>query len=161
MATSKKYYAVEVVQNGLWVTSRFFMAKAAAQKWEKMLQQRNYQTRIERTWPNKLGEIKENPAKRKKAVSVPSQITGKKPTKRLTTRRKKNTVKGYFPNPAKKKMVKDEMQYWLQTQAPAGNWVDNLGVNNLEDAKQHGQFLADKYGQQIRIVTKHIQVIEE
>lgn len=41
---------------------------------------------------------KANPAK-KKAISRPSQATGKRPTKRLVDRRRANTVPGTFPNP--------------------------------------------------------------
>ncbi len=25
-------------------------------------------------------------------------------------------------------------KYWVQTKAPAGNWVDHLGTNNLKEA---------------------------
>lgn len=45
---------------------------------------------------------KANPATRKRAISRPSQVTKKAPTKRLVARRKaaaKKPVKGYFPNP--------------------------------------------------------------
>lgn len=45
---------------------------------------------------------KANPAPRKRAISRPSQVTKKAPSKRLVSRRKlaaKKPVKGYFPNP--------------------------------------------------------------
>jgi len=45
---------------------------------------------------------KTNPATRKRAISRPSQVTKKAPSKRLVARRKvaaKKPVKGYFPNP--------------------------------------------------------------
>ena len=49
---------------------------------------------------------KANPATRKRAISRPSQVTKKAPTKRLVARRKaaaKKPVKGYFPNPNPKR----------------------------------------------------------
>lgn len=42
--------------------------------------------------------VRKNPAK-KKSIHASSRITGKKPTARLVARRKKPSVKGYFPNP--------------------------------------------------------------
>lgn len=50
----------------------------------------------------KAETVKTNPAPRKRAISRPSQITKKAPSKRLVARRKlaaKKPVKGYFPNP--------------------------------------------------------------
>lgn len=51
---------------------------------------------------------KTNPAPRKRAISRPSQITKKAPSKRLVARRKlaaKKPVKGYFPNPDKSRQL--------------------------------------------------------
>lgn len=46
--------------------------------------------------------VRRNPVKHKSARR-PSQVTRKTPTRRLVARRAKNTRKGYFPNPARKK----------------------------------------------------------
>lgn len=58
-------------------------------------------------------KAKKNPAKRIGTARAgrPSQITGKKPTKRLVTRRKTNTKKGYFPNPRKAHGKYTEMHF--------------------------------------------------
>lgn len=45
------------------------------------------------------------------------------------------------------------MKYWLQTQAPAGNWVDSLGTDDLESALSHSDYLQDR-GEKTRIVTR-------
>lgn len=47
---------------------------------------------------------KKKPTK-KVSVNAPSRATGKTPSKRLQSRRRKNVTPGYFPNPAKKKVA--------------------------------------------------------
>lgn len=42
------------------------------------------------------------PARKRVATSAPSRRTGRAPTKRLTARRRRNTVKRYYPNPARR-----------------------------------------------------------
>lgn len=49
--------------------------------------------------------------------------------------------------------------YWLQYQAPAGNWVDLVGFPTFEDAVSHGQY-KQSLGNVCRIVTKTINVLE-
>lgn len=49
--------------------------------------------------------------------------------------------------------------YWLQYQAPAGNWVDLVGFPTFEDAVSHGQY-EQSLGKVCRIVTKTINVLE-
>lgn len=36
------------------------------------------------------------------------------------------------------------MKFWLQTQAPAGNWVDSLGTTGKDAAIEHGKWLLQK-----------------
>jgi len=50
------------------------------------------------------------------------------------------------------------MKYWLQTQAPAGNWVDSLGTDDLESALSHSDYLQDS-GKKTRIVTRVDKVV--
>lgn len=33
------------------------------------------------------------------------------------------------------------MRYWLQTRAPAGNWVDSLGSASKQSCIDHGRYL--------------------
>lgn len=45
------------------------------------------------------------------------------------------------------------MKYWLQTQAPAGNWVDSIGSDDQEVCQRHGAYLA-KHGETVRVVER-------
>lgn len=45
------------------------------------------------------------------------------------------------------------MKFWVQTQAPAGNWVDSLGCNQLEDADSFAKHLVDT-GHKVRLVIR-------
>lgn len=51
------------------------------------------------------------------------------------------------------------MKYYLQTQAPAGNWVDNLGSDDIESLKGHASWLHEVKGQQVRIVERNDVVV--
>jgi hypothetical protein len=98
----------------------------------------------------------------KRSIKRPSQATGKTPTKRLVKRRAKSlkAPKGFYANPLDRKIyahgeARPELRYEVQTQSPAGNWVMSLGTGTLSMAKDHGQYLADKLGQTVRIVDRH------
>lgn len=52
----------------------------------------------------------------------------------------------------------NEGRYWLQCQAPAGNWYDSLGTPRLDIATSHMEFLQNS-GKICRIVTKTIDVL--
>jgi hypothetical protein len=55
----------------------------------------------------------------------------------------------------------DENDYfWLQCQAPAGNWVDNLGSKDFDLVLNHKRYLTG-LGSTCRIVTKTIDVLPE
>jgi hypothetical protein len=43
--------------------------------------------------------------RKKVAVNAPSRATGRAPSNRLKKRRRKDTVKGYYPNPASRSIV--------------------------------------------------------
>lgn len=51
-------------------------------------------------------------------------------------------------------------KYWLQTQAPAGNWCDSLGTNNRKDAERHGRFLKH-HGEKCRVIERIDRVLVE
>lgn len=44
-------------------------------------------------------------------------------------------------------------RYWLQTQAPAGNWVDNTGSSNVSYCESHGRFLLER-GETVRVIER-------
>jgi hypothetical protein len=49
------------------------------------------------------------------------------------------------------------MRYWVQTQAPAGNWVDNMGTDNLfggAGALSMAAYLQTTKGCTVRIVER-------
>lgn len=77
------------------------------------------------------GEYSTNPAKRKGTTKVNrvSQITKKKPTKRLVARRKANTEKGYFPNPTKKKKF-----YIVHEHKEGVLYYDGVGFTKLKSS---------------------------
>lgn len=49
------------------------------------------------------------------------------------------------------------MKYFLQTQAPAGNWVDSLGTTQ-EGCEQHGRYLQE-HGHAVRVVKRSDRVV--
>jgi hypothetical protein len=51
------------------------------------------------------------------------------------------------------------MKYYLQTQAPAGNWSDNMGSDDLERLVRHARFLTG-HGHTCRIVERVDTVIQ-
>lgn len=66
-----------------------------------------YALNSQTTAPRKTNPAK-RPAPKKRAISRPSQVTKKVPSKRLVARRKvaaKKPVKGYFPNPVKDRTI--------------------------------------------------------
>ena len=80
-----------------------------------------------------LHKRKANPATRKRAISRPSQVTKKAPSKRLVARRKvaaKKPVKGYFPNPRKA-----EKLVTLQIEIDRGNGWEFY--TNFQHGKSH------------------------
>lgn len=36
------------------------------------------------------------------------------------------------------------MRYWVQVKAPAGNWVDSIGLDDLVQAKEYASALGDE-----------------
>jgi hypothetical protein len=46
------------------------------------------------------------------------------------------------------------MTYWLQTKAPAGNWVDNLGSENKDACITHGRYLREKNSETVRVIKR-------
>ncbi len=55
--------------------------------------------------------------------------------------------------------VIEEGVYWVQEQAPAGNWVDYTGFPTFEAAVDYGQY-ANSRGRNCRIITKTISILE-
>ncbi len=51
------------------------------------------------------------------------------------------------------------MKYWTQEQAPNGGWVDRLGTNNLEVAKDYARYLQEM-GTMARVVERDDKVIQ-
>jgi hypothetical protein len=49
-------------------------------------------------------------------------------------------------------------KFWLQTQAPAGNWTDNLGSDDQQACVSHGEYLA-KQGDAVRVVERTDTVV--
>lgn len=45
------------------------------------------------------------------------------------------------------------MRYWVQTQAPAGNWVDNMGTARRAKAIEMAVYLQSK-GETVRVVER-------
>lgn len=45
------------------------------------------------------------------------------------------------------------MKFFLQTKAPAGNWVDSLGTSIAKHAFSHGEYLS-KMGNKTRVVRR-------
>lgn len=52
------------------------------------------------------------------------------------------------------------MKYWLQTQAPAGNWADSVGSEKLDVLRKHGAYM-EKQGATVRIVSRTDKVISD
>lgn len=53
-----------------------------------------------------------------------------------------------------KKKVKVLFPYVVQRQAPAGNWSDDSAFTSIERAANFAQYLANKYGEQIRVIQR-------
>lgn len=54
------------------------------------------------------------------------------------------------------------MKYWLQVKAPAGNWVDWVGTDDLESAKDHAAWLVEEgHYRETRVVERLDTVIWE
>lgn len=51
------------------------------------------------------------------------------------------------------------MKYFLQTKAPAGNWVDNLGCAKKEECVRHGLWLRQVDGDQVRVIERTDRVV--
>jgi hypothetical protein len=45
-------------------------------------------------------------------------------------------------------------RFWLQTLAPAGNWVDSIGSDDFSSVCDHGRWLVEKMNHQ------HTRVVE-
>lgn len=52
----------------------------------------------------------------------------------------------------------EEPYFWLQCQAPAGNWYDSLGSQNLDNILSMKSY-EEARGNTCRVVTKVIQVL--
>jgi len=51
--------------------------------------------------------------------------------------------------------------YYIQFQAPAGNWVDSIGTQDLKDAKRHLSYEKKlKREKNWRIIRRYSEVIE-
>ena len=54
-----------------------------------------------------------------------------------------------------------EPAYWLQCQAPAGNWYDSLGTSSVKTCVSHMKFLQSRDPNlNCRVVTKTIHVLD-
>ena len=51
------------------------------------------------------------------------------------------------------------MKYWVQVQAPAGNWYDSLGSNDLNAVRKHAAHLRER-GHTVRIIRRKDTVIK-
>jgi len=51
------------------------------------------------------------------------------------------------------------MRYWMQVQAPGGNWVDSLGANDIESCLAHGDYLTQEHGKVTRVIERMDVVI--
>jgi hypothetical protein len=47
-----------------------------------------------------------------------------------------------------------QVKFWLQTKAPAGNWTDVLGSNDLANCVSHARYLSDEHNEETRIVER-------
>lgn len=52
-----------------------------------------------------------------------------------------------------------EPTFFLQTKAPAGNWVDSLGSSDLESCKRHGRYLQKEQKEEVRVVQRFDKVV--
>lgn len=99
---------------------------------------------------------KTNPAKRKGTTKPKrvSQITKKAPSKRLVARRKVNTAKGYFPNPAEISRAyasKETLPYKVQCKH-GETWKTNAGFANELDAVGYAKSYAKSFASPVRVV---------
>lgn len=95
---------------------------------------------------------------KKRAVSRPSQVTKKAPSKRLVARRKvaaKKPVKGYFPNPGGTSINRFplEVQYYVPVN---DNWITiaKLPAEYIELAKKVAKAAAMETSFKIRVIKK-------
>ena len=106
--------------------------------------------------------LKKNPAKRigtdrPKRVS---QADKKPPTKRLVTRRKKNTEPGYFPNPEGKRKHA-EFPYYVQRKTASGGWTDSMGTKDKEAAFSFAKGFAKMHNVAHRVILREETEISE
>jgi hypothetical protein len=62
-------------------------------------------------------------------------------------------------NDASDKVARRAGNYYLQTQAPAGNWVDYLGSSDLNGLRLHAAHSFAR-GDKVRIVERHDVVVK-
>jgi hypothetical protein len=70
----------------------------------------------------------------------PSQITKRKPTRRLVARRKRNVKKGYYPNPDHAKF--HDLHYEVMAKTSTGKWLTISVFSKEVDAKQYARAYA-------------------
>ena len=101
---------------------------------------------------------KTNPAPRKRAISRPSQVTKKAPSKRLVARRKvaaTKPVKGHFPN-QRGKREKAPFPFVVQTEnrPNSNNWTDWIGCGKKETAFEYAKNLAATENKRVRVILR-------
>ncbi len=52
------------------------------------------------------------------------------------------------------------MRYWVQMQAPAGNWVDSLGTDDKAGAIAHAKWLNNQGQRAARVIERADVVVE-
>lgn len=62
-------------------------------------------------------------------------------------------------NDASDEVARRAGNYFLQKQAPAGNWVDSLGSSDLDGLRSHAKYLLAN-GDKVRIVERHDVVVK-
>lgn len=98
--------------------------------------------------------------KKKVAVTAKSRATKKAPSARLKTRRAKNTKPGYYPNPAKKTVIKYGVK--VVTNAGKEGYLTEKGAFNTEkdtaramgklEAERQARFIFAKYNKKLMMV---------
>lgn len=83
-------------------------------------------------------------------IARPSQITRKKPTKRLVARRTARVttgakVKGYFPNPVKKAKSKFPFEVHYRSSDVTASWKAQAAFVSSTAAKNFAEALAQTY----------------
>lgn len=97
---------------------------------------------------------KKTRAKSKRSVSRKSQTTGKAPTTRLRSRRKKNIETGYYPNPIKTMhyIIRTKDKYYFDGMAFVKTKTNAACWGSVSKALKIAQELADNTGLEIGIV---------